>query len=126
MAGTIAVSLHDRLFKANWLTRDPDDDASYELTAFGLREMESLGLAVATMRASRRRFACACLDWSERRPQVGGAVGPALLKTATLRKWVAKDLDSRALRVTKLGERELLARFGVNVTTHKDRLAATS
>ena len=63
----------------------------------------------------RRRFAYGCLDWSERRPHIGGALGAALLKVALKRKWVLQDLDSRALDVTSLGRREILARFGVHV-----------
>jgi hypothetical protein len=63
----------------------------------------------------RRRFACACLDWSERRPNVGGALGAALLKVVLKRKWVVQDLDSRALGVTRRGRGEMLTRFGLHV-----------
>jgi hypothetical protein len=55
------------------------------------------------------------LDWSERRPHVGGALGAAILKAALKRKWVTHDLDSRALGVTSLGRREMLARFGLRL-----------
>jgi hypothetical protein len=41
----------------------------------------------------------------------GGAVGAAWLKVALKRKWVIQDLDSRALTVTNIGRREMLARF---------------
>jgi hypothetical protein len=112
MAGKLAVLLHDNLLARNWIAGDSSHDG-YDLTALGSQEMFSLGVDVAALRAARRRLACACLDWSERRPHVGGAVGAALLKSAMQRKWVAKDLDSRALRVTRLGEREFLGRFGV-------------
>jgi hypothetical protein len=64
-------------------------------------------------RALRRRFAYACLDWSERRPHLGGALGAALLQVALKRSWVVQDLDSRALEVTRRGRREIEARFGV-------------
>jgi hypothetical protein len=47
------------------------------------------------------------VDWSERRPHVGGAVGAALLDLALRKRWVEQDLDSRALSVTKRGAREL-------------------
>jgi DNA-binding transcriptional ArsR family regulator len=114
MAGTLAVSLHDRMWDEKWITSDRRDDVTYDLTVLGSRELALLGIDVAPLRAARRRLACACLDWSERRPHVGGAVGAALLKLAMQRKWVVKDLDSRALRVTKLGEREFPARFGVS------------
>jgi hypothetical protein len=70
---------------------------------------------VAAARAQRRRFAFACLDWSERRPHVGGALGAALLSLALRRKWVSRELDSRALSVTALGRREMRARFGLEI-----------
>jgi len=65
------------------------------------------------LRTLRRRFAYACLDWSERRPHIAGALGGAILKTALQRKWVSQDFDSRALSVTSLGRREMLTRFGL-------------
>jgi DNA-binding transcriptional ArsR family regulator len=114
MAGTMAVSIHDCLIARKWIASDPRDEVSYNVTALGSREMISLGVDVVPMHAARRRVACACLDWSERRPHVGGAVGAALLKAALQKKWVVKDLDSRALHVTKVGEREFLTRFGVD------------
>ena len=55
----------------------------------------------------RRRFAYACVDWSERRPHIGGAVGAALLDLALRKRWVEQDIDSRALSVTQRGAREL-------------------
>jgi hypothetical protein len=75
----------------------------------------ALGIDLEATRKLRRRFACACLDWSERRPHIGGALAAALLKVTLKRKWVVQDLDSRALRVTSLGRREMLARFGLEV-----------
>jgi hypothetical protein len=106
--------LHDRFQQLKWLSRTSTDD-SYDLTAEGVKAFVSLGVDVDEMRKLRRRFAYACLDWSERRPHIGGALGSALLKTAFARKWVTQDLDSRAIRVTNAGRRELLARFGVDV-----------
>jgi DNA-binding transcriptional ArsR family regulator len=107
MAGGIAVALHDRLFALGWLAPDPGDDSAYELTAKGTKALEALGIDVASVRSMRRRFAYACVDWSERRPHVGGAIAAALLELALRKRWVEKDLDSRALSVTKRGAREL-------------------
>jgi hypothetical protein len=45
---------------------------------------------------------------------VGGALGAALLKTALKRKWVVRELDSRALNITSVGRREVLNRFGLH------------
>ena len=105
MAGTLGVAIHDRLRELKWLS-------GYDLTPHGAKALEDLGIDVEGTRALRRRFACPCLDWSERRPHLGGALGASLLNLALKRNWVSQDLDSRALTVTPAGRREMLARFG--------------
>ncbi len=107
IAGTLGVALHDRLATKGWLSH------SYGLTPAGIRGIESLGIDLEETRAMRRRFAFPCLDWSERRSHLGGALGVALLKLTLRKKWVTQDLDSRALWVTALGRRQLRARLGV-------------
>ena len=115
IAGSLGVSLHDRFTTLGWLSEASEDPSAYQLTRKGLSALEALGIDVAATRALRRRFAFACLDWSERRPHIGGAVGAALLKIALKRKWVAQDLDSRILTVTALGRHEMSLRFGLRV-----------
>lgn len=112
LAGHLGVSLHDRFKELRWISRVTDD--AYDLTAEGVKAFESLGVDVEEMRKLRRRFAYACLDWSERRPHIGGALGSALLHAALTKKWITRDLDSRALQVTSTGRRELLARFEIS------------
>ena len=109
MAGTLGVSIHDRFNTLGWLS------TRYDLTPVGTKVCETLGIDVEAARALRRRFAFPCLDWSERRPHVGGALGAALLKVALKRKWVIQDLDSRALGVTSVGRREMLSRLGLSL-----------
>jgi len=113
LAGHLGVSLHDRFKQLKWLSNTSED--AYELTADGVKALESFGVDVDETRKLRRRFAYACLDWSERRPHIGGALGSALLQAALKKKWVSRDLDSRAIRVTSIGRRELLARFGMEI-----------
>jgi DNA-binding transcriptional ArsR family regulator len=113
MAGTVAVALHDHMAGQGWLLADASAANAYALSDDGAVALEALGLDVAAMRTSRRRFACACLDWSERRPHVGGALGAALLALMLRRAWVEADLDSRALAVTREGKRQLARVFGV-------------
>jgi DNA-binding transcriptional ArsR family regulator len=120
MAGTLGVSLHDRFQALGFLTcrltaRSKSAGDAYQLTPAGTKALQTLGIDVAALQTLRRRFAFACLDWSERRPHMGGALGAALLKAALKRKWVIQDLDSRALSITNLGQREMLARFGLHV-----------
>jgi len=113
LAGTLGVALHDRLKSLNWF--EVDGDESYDLTPAGAKALEALGVDVEEARLLRRRFAFGCLDWSERRSHLGGALGAALLKLALKRKWVSQDLDSRALRITSFGRREMGSRFGLQV-----------
>ena len=112
IAGTLGVSLHDRFTALRWLS-DGSSGNTYELTPAGTKAFAALGIDIDAARTLRRRFAYACVDWSERRPHVGGALGAALLNVALKRKWVSQDLDSRALSVTKAGRREMLTRFGL-------------
>ncbi len=113
LAGTLGVALHDRLKTLGWLEAEADE--SYDLTAAGARALQALGVDVEEARTTRRRFAFGCLDWSERRSHLGGALGALLLKLALKRKWVSQDLDTRAVRVTNLGRREMGSRFGLQV-----------
>jgi DNA-binding transcriptional ArsR family regulator len=113
MAGTVAVALHDRFKEREWLAGASSGDNAYELTNAGTTALEAVGIDIAATRALRRRFAFPCLDWSERRPHIGGALGSAILLLALKQKWVVRDLNSRALCLTRLGRRELLLRFGV-------------
>jgi DNA-binding transcriptional ArsR family regulator len=112
MAGTLAVSLHDHLMELGWLSPGLAREDAYDLTEVGAKALETLGINIEAVQALRRRFAYRCLDWSERRPHVGGALGAALLRVAFQRKWVVQDLDSRALSVTPVGRREMQMRFG--------------
>jgi DNA-binding transcriptional ArsR family regulator len=109
IAGSVGVSLHNRFQELGWLSPD------YELTKGGAQAFALLGIDIEAVRSLRRRFACACLDWSERRPHLGGALGAAVLAAALKKKWLTQDLDSRALALTNLGRREMLARFGLSI-----------
>ena len=115
IAGSLGVALHDRVRAMGWLAEDSKDGSSYDLTPRGAKGLDALGVDVNAARRLRRRFAFACVDWSERRPHLGGAVGAALLKVAIKRRWVTQDLDSRILSVTTFGRREMLARFGLQI-----------
>jgi DNA-binding transcriptional ArsR family regulator len=106
MAGQMAVSLHDRLRSAGWLR---DAGAELELTDEGIEGMTRLGIDLESTRSLRRRFAFGCLDWSERKPHIGGALGAALLKLALARRWVRRETDGRALVLTEAGRKEMAA-----------------
>src|SRR5205814_1316678 len=74
LAGALGVRLFDDLRAAGFL--DGDDGGS--VTAAGASSFAGLGIDLAALRRARRAFARPCLDWTERRPHLGGALGAAL------------------------------------------------
>jgi DNA-binding transcriptional ArsR family regulator len=113
MAGQLAVALHDHFIARAWLMPDTSKQGAYQLTQLGDKALTEIGLDIDGARALRRRFAYACVDWSERRPHLAGALGAAVLDVALKKKWLSRDLDSRALSITAAGRRELNARFSI-------------
>ena len=113
IAGALGVALHDRFQALGWLITRTGDNC--DISPRGAKAFESLGIDVEATKSLRRRFAYACVDWSERRPHLGGSLGAALLKLALRRKWVMPDLDSRALEITSFGRREMSSRFDLRI-----------
>jgi DNA-binding transcriptional ArsR family regulator len=111
IAGTLGVGLHDRFEVMGCFSEEAD--GSYGITGEGSAVFESVGIDIDVVRKARRRFAYGCVDWSERRPHLGGALGAELLKAALKHRWVEQDIDSRTLSVTAAGRREFKARFGL-------------
>jgi len=119
IAGRLGVALFDCFTARGWLTAPSRANASCDLTPRGCSAFEALGVDVAAARSSRRRFAFGCLDWSERRPHLGGALGAGVLRLAVRRRWVVQDLDSRILRITAAGQRELETRFAISQSAER-------
>lgn len=111
-AGQVAVQLHNALLQARWIEPQGRD---YGLTALGAERLAALGLDVEALSTQRRRLAYACMDWSERAPHIGGALGAALLQLMLKRRWVSRQLDSRALRLTPKGVGSLAKAFALEL-----------
>jgi DNA-binding transcriptional ArsR family regulator len=103
MAGEVAVRVFDRLVDGGLLVRDGD---RLDTTGKGAERLRDWGIDVDAQRARKRRFACTCLDWSERRPHLGGALGAALFDAWTARGWIERTSRPRVLRITPAGQRQ--------------------
>ena len=55
-----------------------------------------------------------CVDWTERRLHIGGAIGAALARRCFELKWIERARDSRALTVTAAGRRGVMEVFGLS------------
>jgi DNA-binding transcriptional ArsR family regulator len=111
LAGTLGARLHDRLSDLKWIR--PASERAYDLTPAGVAGLERVGMDIDATRALHRHFATACLDWSERRYHLAGALGAALLSLLLKRRWIVRDLDTRIATVTPRGRRELKGWIGV-------------
>jgi len=108
LAGTLAVALTDHLEQAQLLV--PLDDYAFEITDEGERWFSrQLAIQVGDLSRGRRALARRCLDWTERRPHIAGALGSAILQQCLQKRWLLRTRGSRALRVTPRGEQALRA-----------------
>jgi DNA-binding transcriptional ArsR family regulator len=112
LAGQLGVALADAFEQQRLIAAT---DSGWALTSQGERRLGSLGLDVATLRRGRRPLLRPCRDWTERRPHMAGALGQALASRFLDLDWVRRTAASRAVRVTALGERHLLAEFAIRL-----------
>jgi DNA-binding transcriptional ArsR family regulator len=112
LAGTIATALYDRLAADGTLHVTAE---GVGLTPAGAQRLQALGIDSETLRAGRRPLARACLDWTERRHHLAGALGAALLSSFRAREWLVPRNVPRALRLTTAGRRALANHFDIDV-----------
>jgi len=110
LAGELGVTIADSLMRKGHLILGPDGG---EVTENGETFLANMGIDVTGSRKRRRAFCRPCLDWSERRYHIAGAIGAAIADRCFELKWVTRIEDSRALQITSEGEKGLLATFGI-------------
>jgi len=118
LAGTIATALYDRLQADGTLNLTSDGIA---LTSASAKRLQSLGIDTETLRAGRRPLARACLDWTERRDHLAGALGAALLASFRAQNWLTPRPTPRALRLTTAGRQALASHFDIDASTLTQR-----
>jgi DNA-binding transcriptional ArsR family regulator len=109
MAGRLGVAVCDMLLRRRHVVLA---DGGGEVTPTGERFLEGLGVDLTKARGAKRHYCRSCIDWTERRHHISGAVGAALAEAFLARRVVARIPDSRALSVTLVG-RKTLAAMGV-------------
>jgi DNA-binding transcriptional ArsR family regulator len=113
LAGQAGVALADALVAQRIVA---PGEGAFAITPTGADRLDAFGIDVAAVLGARRATARACVDWSERRPHVGGALGAALLAELLRRRWLTRpDAKGRVLRVTPSGRIALAETFGVAV-----------
>jgi DNA-binding transcriptional ArsR family regulator len=113
LAGRLSVDLTDALAAREYIVLD---DQAAEITSAGTRFFTEFGIALPTRRLTRL-----CLDWTERRPHIAGALGAAVTKRFFDLGWMERMERSHAVIVTPLGRRGLHETFGVDAPEPADR-----
>jgi DNA-binding transcriptional ArsR family regulator len=112
LAGAIAIAIYDQLQVDESLTIL---DERIELTPAGAKRMRALNIEPDGLGRGRRPLTRPCLDWTERRHHLAGALGAALLDMFREQSWVTPRREPRALRLTTTGRRELAVHFGIDI-----------
>ncbi len=113
LAGCLGVGVTDALQHQRVI--EVADD-SYRLTDTGEERLQGLGLDIPELRQRRRAFARPCMDWTERRPHLAGALGAGIADHFLERGWILRLPDTRAVQITNNGQHNLRAELGLNLT----------
>ena len=113
LAGRYGVALLDALSARSALLPPTAPRAEIQPGPQFREIFTELGIDSDVVRRERRRFALACLDWTERRPHLGGALGAALWTQFVKQGWVVKQPGTRAVIVTKEGQIQFQVRLGI-------------
>ena len=100
LAGEMAVRVCDAMLKSRWLALEGND---LRVTRLGNEKLAALEVDLDAARRSRRAFARVCVDLTQRRPHIGGALGAALLEVYLARGWILRMRGSRAVSLTPKG-----------------------
>lgn len=112
LAGKVAVEITNRLVHQKIMHVENDH---YDVTRKGQQWFNALGIDAESLRDERRQFARRCLDWSERKPHLAGALGAALLTTWTDSGWITRQKNTRATTLTAKGQQGFYKLLGLNL-----------
>ena len=108
LAGERGVALMQGLTRQGWLTEGPDP----AVTPAGRAALGEFGIDLGRLARGRRPLCRTCLDWSERRSHLGGALGAAILGEVLTRGW-ARRSGERVIAFSPSGRAAFDAAFGL-------------
>ena len=115
LAGRLGVMLADALNEQQHIEFSDDGGV---VTPSGEAFFAKFGIDLGSMRKSRRVFCRPCVDWSERRPHLAGAVGAALASRLMDLDWIKRKRDTRALTITPIGWANIERTFSCSLHDH--------
>ena len=107
LAGVLGVAVLDGLVRVGAVTKPERSSGAIRLRGHPKGALERLGVDVDGALARRRKFAYGCLDWTERRPHLGGSLGASLCSRFFEARWIRHARGTRAVLLTDDGVRTL-------------------
>jgi DNA-binding transcriptional ArsR family regulator len=123
LAGRLGVELSAALERDDILVFVGDE---YRLGPAAAPRLGQLGIDVEQLSQGRRPLLRACLDWSERRPHLAGALGAALAGRLFELEWLKRRATNRSVEVTPLGKAKLAGEFGLGLDAATAETASRS
>lgn len=109
LAGEMGVALFARLCDSAIITLS---GGRIDITQSGISRLADFGVDVNLLRLAKRPMCRTCLDWSERRSHLAGALGAALLERIFAAGWAAREPGTRIVQFTSAGEKAFDELFG--------------
>jgi DNA-binding transcriptional ArsR family regulator len=118
LAGQLGVALADALVKAGYAELSAEGGIFTDLGLEFLRHIgiQTGGFLTANGTPSKRVLCRPCLDWTERRAHLGGAIGAAICSHSFDRGWIRRIEGSRAVSITPSGRLFFRKQFGAQLT----------
>jgi len=121
LAGPLAVEFYAHAVASGWFIQPVSTGClsrALDLTEKGEAIFTEFGFPIADLKTQKRALCRACLDWSERRDHLAGALGSELLSFCVSKRWAKRETESRVVKFTGPGEKafrtQLCGGLGVN------------
>jgi DNA-binding transcriptional ArsR family regulator len=118
LAGRLSVDVTDACAARRYVVLGAE---AAEITRAGRRFLTEFGIELPAWRSGHRHVCRLCLDWTERRPHIAGAVGAAMTRRYFDLGWMRRLKDSQAVSVTPAGRRGFRETFGIDASEPDDR-----
>jgi DNA-binding transcriptional ArsR family regulator len=112
LAGKVGVAITDKLLSMKIIEAN---QKAFVVSKSGIKWFDQLDISIPELQGKKRALARKCLDWSERRPHVSGAVGAAFADKLFDLKWLQRNRNSRIVSVTPLGQKKIYDLLGLVV-----------